>query len=120
MCHYKVFKVDFKQFFLFCHIPVEVKIHQSLPLSKFPVAQYCVSYIGCVYSSLVPGVNITDVICGPVNLINQCSVMWNVSVIVTRIIESTVDEYVHTYMYVNNLHTYIHTYVHTYVDMQIH
>ena len=43
--------------------------------------------VGCVYSSLAPGkVNITDVICGAVNLINQCSVMWNVSVIVTCVI----------------------------------
>ena len=37
--------------------------------------------------NVVPGdVDITDVRCGAVNLINQCDVEWNVSVIITCVI----------------------------------
>ena len=55
----------------------------------------------CMYIySLVPGVvDITDVTCDAVNLINQCSVRWNVSVIVTCVIALIVGMYICTWKY---------------------
>ena len=63
-----------------------------------------VTYIECCMYirtySLVPGVvDITDVTCDVVNLINRCTVRWNVSVIVTCVIGLIVGMYVCTWKY---------------------
>ena len=56
------------------YIDIEVRIHQSSLYVLYMLK--C-----CVYSCVVPGmVNITDITCEAVNLINLCSVGWNVSV----------------------------------------
>ena len=83
------------------------------------IAYICYIEILCIHY-VVPGVvNITDVRCGAVNLINQCNVEWNVSLIVVCAIGLNVDTYVcMNYVCIQIIFIYVEsTYMHRYANM---